>query len=527
LLVGELTKPNLFPDFKLIGGKGGLNNEVNIVAIIDAPDMDYWVSGGELLIGNGFVFKEDPSFFLRFVQQMAEKNVAAIGVKFDRFMASLNLKKVTEEADRLSLPIFQIPFNYRWSEILEKVALEINESEKDKSTMSTNISFLDDIQDPFILLSLLSKKTGRHLFFKIKKESWSCFFEPQDGELTDFNQKDGSEYDKASIISASPFPSTNSISSWREIRAFQNNQQAIVFSSKSPPFFSIHAFLKIGEKRLSQKEEKLFLRGFLALETLMKERFLSHTEHQDEISRIIELLVLGSHFDKEQVFSFFKKWRIPFPTPCRVALYRSSDGKKISTNQRGYLFCSSIIAGFITTLIPWKESDSIWKPENTIKILQTLHRPVSLGSTAANLEEIKNSFDQAKKLLLHVEKKKQSIENSQGVFLYDDMAFELAISLFAEIPEAKSLWEKYWKPLKAEGKSKCVPLQEFASELIDSNLNLSLCAKQLNIHYNTARNYLEEVNKTLGFSFSDSKHFLSFCLARQIDSSIDPKKDSH
>ncbi|MBP8785295.1 MAG: PucR family transcriptional regulator ligand-binding domain-containing protein, partial [Synergistaceae bacterium] len=60
MIVADLLKRELFPDFSLLGGSTGLNRSLLSVSVIDSPDVDRWMRGGELLVGSGYIFKENP-----------------------------------------------------------------------------------------------------------------------------------------------------------------------------------------------------------------------------------------------------------------------------------------------------------------------------------------------------------------------------------------------------------------------------------------------------------------------------------
>ncbi|MDR1514702.1 MAG: PucR family transcriptional regulator ligand-binding domain-containing protein [Synergistaceae bacterium] len=73
MIVRDLLLPHLFPDFKLVGGANALDNDIRNVAVLDTPDMSYWVQGGEFLIGNGFIFKDTIEEFPIFLRKLCVK----------------------------------------------------------------------------------------------------------------------------------------------------------------------------------------------------------------------------------------------------------------------------------------------------------------------------------------------------------------------------------------------------------------------------------------------------------------------
>lgn len=53
----DLYKMNLFPDFRLLAGSGGVLNPITTITVFDSPDIHKWLRGGEFLIGNAYIFR--------------------------------------------------------------------------------------------------------------------------------------------------------------------------------------------------------------------------------------------------------------------------------------------------------------------------------------------------------------------------------------------------------------------------------------------------------------------------------------
>lgn len=55
------------------------------MSVIDSPDVDRWMRGGEFLVGSGYIFRDDPDALIPFIERVFEKNAAAVGIKLDRY----------------------------------------------------------------------------------------------------------------------------------------------------------------------------------------------------------------------------------------------------------------------------------------------------------------------------------------------------------------------------------------------------------------------------------------------------------
>ncbi|MDT8285185.1 MAG: PucR family transcriptional regulator ligand-binding domain-containing protein, partial [Thermovirgaceae bacterium] len=120
MIVADLFRKDVFPDFQIIAGTEGMKREISAVSVIDSPDVDRWMRGGELLIGSGYIFREDPEEMTPFLRLVAARNIAALGIKIDRYHTTLP-RSLIEEAEKMGVPLIEIPLKYRWIDIIELV----------------------------------------------------------------------------------------------------------------------------------------------------------------------------------------------------------------------------------------------------------------------------------------------------------------------------------------------------------------------------------------------------------------------
>ncbi|MFZ5651817.1 MAG: PucR family transcriptional regulator ligand-binding domain-containing protein [Bacillota bacterium] len=65
---------------KVVAGQG-LDREITFVNIMEVPDVVRWMKGGELLLTAGFALKDDAGLRRRLIFDLAQKGVAAFGIK--------------------------------------------------------------------------------------------------------------------------------------------------------------------------------------------------------------------------------------------------------------------------------------------------------------------------------------------------------------------------------------------------------------------------------------------------------------
>ncbi|MDD2361240.1 MAG: PucR family transcriptional regulator ligand-binding domain-containing protein, partial [Syntrophaceticus schinkii] len=66
---------------KVVGGHRGLNNIIRFVNVMEVPEVIKWLRGEEFLVTTGFSIKDDATIRCRLIDDLAQKKVAALGIK--------------------------------------------------------------------------------------------------------------------------------------------------------------------------------------------------------------------------------------------------------------------------------------------------------------------------------------------------------------------------------------------------------------------------------------------------------------
>ena len=512
--VRDLLLPHLFPDFKLIGGANGIDRELKNIAVFDTPDMSYWVQGGEFLIGNGFIFKDTIEDIHVFLKKVSEKDVAAVGIKFDRFAAFIDMHDISQMADKLRLPIFRIPFRYRWLDIILKVVAERDRlSGAGGAQGPRDKSFLDELDSISALLQEMAERIGKPVYFFSRAGDDGTIFWP--GSKTGFKSGESIESYKNANVEGTNFLSGMSdfIGIREEKRLMQNPVRSRVYFTNVPQPFELHVISET-ESGLSGNEEKMLRRCLTALKALLTEQLeLSSLQHR-EISQILERLLLGSYSDSKTLVQALKKWDLVQPIPCRIALIPRHDvgSELIGHSDLPYRFTCTM-GKYHVLLIPWELEPYSEKNEMALGYLEKYEETVALGGIAKTVEDIPGSFRDAQRLLAYMQK----MAVGKKVFLYESMAPQILLAGSAVSDDAPRIWLKYWKPLKEMKQSSMVKPVDFASGLIEANFNLAECSGRLNIHYNTARKYADTIENVLGESLQDFKTQICLYIGKSVD----------
>ena len=159
-----------FSDFRVLAGEAGLaKREVKTVCVVDVPDIEGWIFGGEFLLTSGYIFKDDPEMLIQLIETADRYNAAALGVKVERYMDRMP-QNVLRTADRLSFPLISIPSHYAHTEIINPVLITMSEQTIEMANLSDKIHmefFNLLLSDGSIdsILSLINKYISRELLF--------------------------------------------------------------------------------------------------------------------------------------------------------------------------------------------------------------------------------------------------------------------------------------------------------------------------------------------------------------------------
>ncbi|WP_434750907.1 PucR family transcriptional regulator [Paenibacillus amylolyticus] len=115
LTVKEALQVYPLSEAKLVAGEEGTSRMMKSVNVMDAPDIADWIKSGEMLFTTAFMIKDSEPDALRLMQRLNERGCAGLGIKLGRFWQSIP-EGIVEEADRLRLPLLELPFQFTFSD---------------------------------------------------------------------------------------------------------------------------------------------------------------------------------------------------------------------------------------------------------------------------------------------------------------------------------------------------------------------------------------------------------------------------
>jgi PucR family transcriptional regulator, purine catabolism regulatory protein len=128
ICVRDILKSESFKGFELLAGHGGLDNQIQGIAVMDAPDGFKWTHGRELLITTGYVFTQNPGLIEEIIESGDLKKISAAGIKLGRFVNEIP-EHVIAAFNEYHIPLIRIPLEYSWMGIMNQLnVLVMNQS---------------------------------------------------------------------------------------------------------------------------------------------------------------------------------------------------------------------------------------------------------------------------------------------------------------------------------------------------------------------------------------------------------------
>jgi PucR family transcriptional regulator, purine catabolism regulatory protein len=115
--VKEILSIPYLTGMNLVAGEAGTERNVELVNMMDAPDIIHFLHENEFLITTAYHFKDQPHQLTELVKAMEAQGCAGLGIKTKRF-----LDKIPEDAiqlaNALAFPIIEIPLELSLGEIV-------------------------------------------------------------------------------------------------------------------------------------------------------------------------------------------------------------------------------------------------------------------------------------------------------------------------------------------------------------------------------------------------------------------------
>ncbi len=125
--VADALELPVFRDAKVVAGARGLSRRIRWVHIVDVPQVNESVIGGELLLTTALSLHDNPELQERIVEDLAGKGLAGLVVCTGKFLEHIP-ENMRRDADRLDFPLIEVPWDIQYVDvtkaILERIVAE-------------------------------------------------------------------------------------------------------------------------------------------------------------------------------------------------------------------------------------------------------------------------------------------------------------------------------------------------------------------------------------------------------------------
>lgn len=511
MLVGELLKDGVFPDFRLIAGSDGLTRRIKTVTVMDAPDADRWMRGGELVLGSAYVFKEDPEQLTSFVRQLDEKGVSAVGIKIDRFLSCFP-ESLIKEANESRMPLLQIPLRYTWSDIIDVIQSRLwAQQARSKKPEEEQVSFpWDEDWDVRRVFSSLAANFGKDIFVLAPTLQIDQRF-PSDSQVLD----DG---EASALLDVTPLrdvdlPQRGAIRVFLEERFFEGRTMWFAcYSLRQEVEIDVLICLHEGEYAPSIYEERSIIRAVNLLRVAGIESALFSRQTNARRERFLENLCLGAYTNEAIAAERAKNLGVQISLPATVIHICSVDRAAPLGVSSPLPLCYKLAEWWTCVESEASLRDKLEKYKDLVAEKKLW---LALGGPATKLLDLARSYEESRRSLRWLRR----FHPLPGVYRHDELTLHAFMNKVTTLPEAENLWEQFWKPLITAdpGRKKAVSFENLAATLVRCDFNGKQCARELHMHYNTFRNYLAEIEDLLHIDTSNHLHRIALELSYFVD----------
>lgn len=519
LEVNEMLKADYFKDFKVLAGYGGLNKQIQGIAILDAPDGYKWTKGRELVVSSGYVFKTNPGLFEVYINDEKFREVSGIAIKVDRFLKEID-KEILDKCDEYNIPFIKIPNEPSWMDIMNHLnVLVMNKNIKQFKIEGISTNTISDV-------SYQNRKINK-ILYQIEKE---MNFPAMVYDLE--NDKPYYSSTKFKTISAGlkitdfwepSFKHTTGILcdnlGITRFRFIDKKYKApyswikipIVVDKKIKAYFIV-----LEAEGLIDYFDQFALRiGFLLIQSTYEQILVSQSLRDKGFKDFIKDIINEELLDQDNLLARARELNLDAKVEYLtvVAKYRQ-DKKYLETIEKRVQSCFGKLEARIALvnqdtyfiLIPLDEKSSKEDMINKIKgAIDQLHNSIRQDMVSVNLS-FGISDIQAPLSDTYIGYNRAFKALEMGKMIYGDLDYitysQLGPLAWLDIkPDEISTMKNVIGDLLAKDKNQ--ELIETLDTYLGSNMNFSITAKKLFIHINTVRKRMDHINTLIDIDLED------------------------
>ncbi len=116
---------------KVVAGQSGIDQHVSCVTVMEVPDITKWLKRDTFLITSLYSVRDSVHSQCRLIESLARSSCSCVAVKTGQYVKKIEVP-LCETADKLGLPLIQIPYSISYIDlILNAMTLILEENNND------------------------------------------------------------------------------------------------------------------------------------------------------------------------------------------------------------------------------------------------------------------------------------------------------------------------------------------------------------------------------------------------------------
>ncbi|ALC88935.1 hypothetical protein AM500_03305 [Bacillus sp. FJAT-18017] len=525
----------------VLGGRNYLNNNIEGVTIMEAPDIEKWIKGGEVILTSLYSIRSFGEMEQKeFINKLAKKGVSALVIKkVDTEISG----QLIEAGEKFGLPIIQLPKETLFVDVMYPIMGELFNNQvkklqyyKEIHDQFTALSLAD--QGPDKIISTLEKLIGNPV--ALYDRNFRCIVSTLPSLATFEMVEKVHVYGQTEGIK---FPHYRQIVKYPELDNIMGHQIVVPIDTLNHN----RKYLLIGEMNKSLGELDLIAvenaATSLSLE-FVKQFAVAEVEKKYKID-LIEELISGNIQSIEAIYEKAKLIGWDLDGIFVAVLFKinrfTDTGSKRLTNRgisdRSHFVVNEAIHHYLPDgivankgnifIVLWKvektsNHDSSWMGQikkTSHDILEMIKKQVKdiviqvgIGNIASSVIDMPKSYKEAHDALDLGE----TINGIESITAFSELGIfrllryiEDPSILHQSIPSSLKELLSYQQANKAD-------LLNTLQTFLECNQNAAQTAKLLYIHYKTVIYRLDRIKEITGMNFEDSEEMLSVRVGLKI-----------
>lgn len=521
LTVREMLQDDYFKDCRILAGAGGLDKQIQGVAVLDAPDGVNFAQGREMMLSSGYVFHKNDKLYKQLTQTEAMKLAACFGLK-ERYLKDGIPPFFIDFFEENNIPLLIIPPHMPWMDVMNQLNIMVMNSNIKRFNVdkSYNLPFSSsdyqaqmiqkilsqierEMHFPALLYELASGsvyRSSQNVHMPVKSLQLCHFWEP----LPNFQQEMLCEelnmvrYRHGRDTRGTPY-------SWITV--------PVTLRGETKAYFVV-----IESTGLIDYFDQFSIRiGFLLLQSMYEQIMIARRLGEAGFKKLLQDVLHGTLADEETIEKNAAEIGLDERVRYYMVVMRQARPDYILTNYYDEIrsIMSTCMGEIACKLAPAEENLAVFvckagdSPKKDLEKLEERFRHFEERLSAA-LPALELAFGVADTPFL-IARLKSNYERcvqtlKMGALLQPGRNYHrytsLGIFAWLNVNEEDKEWIlQDLEVLLAAGEK--TELVETLETYLASNMNFSVTAKKMYIHINTVRKRIQDIEDMLKYDLSD------------------------